>query len=342
MRRFAIVLMLAACGSTEPGPECHFALRSQMTNTPADVVSGREIIGVSWLETIGENAPINHGALVFADGTRTPDIHLGQRQIFGTAGTASVLWHSPHDGKDCLDLAPFDVVLHRADGMMHFKFGTSLSRTATFDGTAFQLFWVTVNPPKLLLQSLGEDGTLGAVHELVPPPPGSCVEVASDRAGTTFLRVNNDNYLVDTATGAMQHIWSGGSFELFYFGGKWRLPGFSAMTSIAPDGTSEEQPFTGDLQTMSRRFYAGTSTLYVNTPASLLEVDASLTTRSLHRRGNDLGTFGDDRVYFDRFSIDGQNLIPGHIVVTREGSTPWQMEVAMDSPVESVEECTEK
>jgi hypothetical protein len=342
--RVTLLLALAACGTTDPELTCDQVPRSLVNNHVVAVVSGENLVGVSWAEKVGESEPVHHAALVFPDGSHGPDTFITDGETTGTAGNASVLWHARASGfsQDSQTTA----TLQRADGnVIHLALALDATFTSSvaFDGQRYQLFWVDQGTPRRAFQrTLDEDGTLGEVHALAHDGFVAYMSATSDGRGTTFVRIEETGYIVDGATGALTKVWSGDMSDRtwggpsFYFDGHWyidqsyRLKRVDAATNAVA---------TVSLQGVSK-FHPTTSSLYVRLrDGGLFELDRDLQIVEQLFTPGAFGTLDDDRILLEGHYLDPETLAPGYVDVARAGATPWRTPLAIDSPVSVVEVC---
>ena len=264
----------------------------------------------------------------------------------GVAGTTTLLWSSQFDCSPAFpETAPFVATLQQPTGEVAFldPAPATLSHVVTFDGAQYQLFWAT--PPNIVHhQALAEDGTPGPAHTLAVT--GTCLDVATDGAGMTFLRVDHDGYIVDTQTGQTRLVFDNPSMpdiydQTFYFAQQFHVLSLVSLFSIDPSstGASTLRTLTGDLNG-TREFFPTQNRLYASSFGGVVEIDAALATvRELPFSPLfPVGTLGDDLVHFETTAMDPSLKLPGHIDLIREGA--WQKQVAVDSEVRLEELCT--
>lgn len=332
---------LVACGSSSSEPDCPSVPASEITNLPGAIVSGTEVLGISWMRQIGRARPEVHGAIVAADGTLGPDIALASIEARGVAGRTTVMWTDRAcDG----EVRPLSVRLQRGGEVMDLDLSTAAHGLAiAFDGQRYQLF--VVSPTGMTHQSIDEDGTRGPLHAL--DVGVVCPDAASDRAGLTLLRVGADGYIVDADTGALRQVFDGGVYfefrQSFYFAGQFHVPDGDRLLSFPPTSTGAYtvRNLVGHLLGATR-FLPTTSTLFAGGPGGIVEVDADLgLVRRWPAQSFDAGTFGDHFVRWEQFPLDPGALAPGRIELVRETATGavWRREVAVDSEVRLVDGC---
>jgi hypothetical protein len=337
------LLALAACNPNE-SESCTEHFRSQVTHVPKTVASGRDLIGISWAEQLGESAPIFHAAIVGADGSIGPEIRIGEQRLGGKTGSTTVLWYSPFARDDCERKDAFEPTLQRGGEAIHLSVAaTTWARTAAFDGVRYQLFWIS-EARTLQHQSLDEDGTLGPVHDLggVANTDRPCVSAASDGAGTTFVRFDGAGFFVDTATGAAQRVWTAPQFSewfapVFYFAGQFHVVDYRWFSIDPASRTSTQRTYPPKISG-ANNFFAGTTRVYGALIDSVQALDTQLEPVDVLPLANPgFGNWGDDAVLFEAVELDEATLTPGRLVLTRTGV--WSQDVTVDSPLETEDNC---
>ena len=316
---------------------------SHEQNTPGVIISGDGVIGMMWLRQIGRASPEMHASIVTSDGTIGPDIALQDIAPTGAAGTTTVAWRSP---VGCYSVHAFAIALQSGGMVTRLEAVKNVtSSDLVFDGQRYQLFWTTMTG-SLEHRSLDEDGTFGAVHVIAQVSSGACVDVATDRAGTTFLRVNDTGYIVDTTTGDKRQVFSGPAqtrAETFYFAGQFHVPDDIHVMSFPPTSTGAYTMHLLDQFLHVQQFYATPTRLFVLVETGVLEADANFKRiGSLGGQPFGIGTIGDDLVAFEHTEIDRVARTPGHLELSRAAGAKWTVEVAVDSPVVDEELCDKR
>lgn len=317
--RALLLVVLAACSSSDEPP----CLDSAIGVTPNTILSGPQLAGVSWARPLTSVSFETHGQILSASGL-TLDVSVVDGDA-GATGTETVLWLGR---EQCQITGVFAGRLQRDAEVLHVDIAPEVSANAvTFDGTRYQLFWIdTMN--RLRHQSLGEDGTLGPLHELGTTVGNDCIQAASDRAGTTFVRWGSSGYMIDAATGDLQAVYASRQANSpFFFAGKFHLREGNRVMSFDPTGA----PISlSSLDTSAAKAFLPTSTqLFVVTNVELIELDTALrpvVTRSALNRT--FGVFGEDLISMRRTG--------NRVVLERAGID--DVELAVDTPVEACPE----
>jgi hypothetical protein len=341
--RALLVVALVACGSSSDEPPCPRVVTSDVQHSPARIVSGRHMIGVSWTRRTSQRIEV-HGAIVSPDGTRTPDIALPDQRAIGAVGSSTLLWTPDNACAPAMNEAlAFDVILQRGGTVSFVDHGPTNSRVAIFDGQRYQLFWIPTSSGNVQHRTLEEDGTVGPVRVL--PHIGYCVDAATDGAGTTFIRVDDRGYIFDPASGMTRLAFtspaSGTRYaQTFYFAQQFHVATDAYVFSIAPTstGASTMRPLIGHLEGASS-FIPADSKLFVSGLRGVLEVDA--TWAKLRDvpigRDFDFGIFDTDVVRFERVLANEATQTPAFVDLIRDGV--WRKELAIDSALREVDQC---
>jgi hypothetical protein len=338
-----MVILLASCGS--PYDECDERPFSLVTNTNLRVAPGPELVGVMWERT--NLAPFSierRGAFVFADGTTSEDIELSTHKERGTAGTSSVLWHGGAQQQPFYwgDRDAYDVTLHSGGISQPISFSPGLTlSTAIFDGQRYQLFWRAANG-NVHHQSIDEDGILGPTHDLGAPSGGDITALfaSSDRAGTTYLLLNQDAFVVDTTDGATTRIWTAQPnrypTHTFVFADKWYVlesggAGNPTLWAVDP-ATTIATAHELDFEYEPSGFHPGTTSLFVYATVWTYELNEALEQIAMHPRAQ-VVAFGNDRLFEASTPPDTLALEAGSLALVREGAMPWRITIVKDSPL---------
>ena len=341
MRAIAIaisIVLVAACGDSTEMSSCPTMVTSNIQNRPGPIIAGESVIGMAWLRDIGRGPPEVHGSIVTSDGVIGPDIALLDHAPTGAAGTTTVAWTTP----GCVT-HPFTVSLQRGGEVTRLEIVMTVkSSDIVFDGQRYQLVWTTQGGT-LEHRSLDEDGTLGPVHVLAQVSSGVCVEAATDRAGTTFVRANDTGYIIDTVTGDKRLVFSApgvGPGESFYFAGQFHVHEEVQVMSFPPTSTGAYTVHLLGGLPFAQRFYATPTRLFVVSATGVIESDANFNRIGSHGvQQSDLGTIGDDLVTYARTELDPFARTPGRLELLRAAGEKWRVEVAVDSPVIDEELC---
>jgi hypothetical protein len=336
-----LVVALVACSSSADEP-CPQIAVSEIQHAAGMIMSGKNLIGITWSRQFQNARPEIHAAIVAPDGTIGPDIALGERITRAATGTTTILWTADDVCGAALPLEePFTATLQRG-GQVTFVDPSprTVSRVAAFDGQRYQLFWV--NPPNIVQhQTLDEDGTRGPVRTL--SLAGACVDTATDGAGTTFLRVDNKGYIFDPATGDARLVFIGTEpayGRSFWFAGRFYVFDEPRLLAFPPTSTGafSVQALTGDLAG-AQEFFPTDTTLFAIGFAGIVEVNTAFATvrRYPYPTVFATGAFGSDLVHWEHQTLDPQAMTPGRIELVRENM--WRREVAVDSPVRMVDAC---
>ena len=246
MRALLLVALVACGGESDDG--CPIVALSDEQNSAGVVVSGKTLIGVTWERRFQRSAPEIHAVIVSPDGTFSPDIALSERMARGAAGTTSVLWTARDTcAEGGTTNEPFTATLQRGGEVAFVDPAMmSLSRVAIFDGERYQMFWTTFPNGALHHQALDEDGTAGPIHTLTIQ--GMCIDAATDGAGTTFLRLDDKGYIVDTSNGttrlAFTNTATSPSYgQTFFFAQQFHVVDRELLFSISPSSTARASSF---------------------------------------------------------------------------------------------------
>jgi hypothetical protein len=325
-----LIVLLAACGGDD---ECMPITGSRLSYRLGAVASGKQIAGVSWVEQLRGSAPLTHVAIVHADGTLSPDIPSTSQ--LGVAGTRTVLWHRDSDD-ECHSGEKFEFNPLLYDGTNTIALAiapVTRARTAVFDGTRYQLFW---SDGHVFHRTLDEDGTLGPVHDL--GLERDCVTAATDGAGTTFIRADDEAFIVDSA-GTKRLVWSATEFgshgAAFYFAGEFHITGFDWWSIDPVTGASRKRAVSMN----GLAYHQGATKMFVRLANDIVELDASLSPIAhVPLRGTMMkaGAFGDELVFLAQYPVD-DIFGPKRIAVER--GDRWSTELAADSQTETLDAC---
>jgi hypothetical protein len=335
--RWALLLALAGCG----GDECVPRVGSRLSHSIGYISSGKQIAGVSWSESIEKSAPLEHVAIVHPNGALSPDIP--STSSYGVAGTSTVLWHRD-SAHPCKSGEKFEFVPLLYDGTTSAALplaAQTLARTAVFDGTRYQLFW---NVPsggatgRVFHRTLDEDGTLGPEHDL-GGLTAACVIAATDGNGTTLLVTEHDAYLVDSA-GTSTLVWRSetwnGDAEVFYFDGEFHIDGAQFVSIDPVTKATRSNTNTGAI-----RYYPTESRLFALTTTDIVELDAAFRVIAHIPKPGTLtqaGTVGDELVFVTQRPVNIADF-DGPQRISVETVDSWRMELAVDSPTETLDAC---
>lgn len=140
--------------------------------------------------------------------------------LVGTGGASTAIWRRVDSFSypycTLVPDADSEFVLVRYDGATPTRLSMTdtpvTSTAARFDGTSYQLFWVT-SAMELQHRSLGEDGVLGPLHSIATVTSRACLSAVSDGAGATLVRVSESGdgatyvLAVDPTDGTARRIW---------------------------------------------------------------------------------------------------------------------------------------